>query len=66
MTEIKMFNLTLEQIKKNAEDFNYPYDITECADDSGNCLTVYQSVYRQIHYYFDKNDICIDVEAEEI
>ena len=66
MIEIEMMNLTFEQIKKNAEDFNYPYDVTECADNSGSCLTVYQSMYRQIHYYFDKNDRCVDVEVEKI
>lgn len=61
---INELKITMDRIKADAEKFGYPYDISECND--GECLTVYQSRYYQIHYYFDKNGICEDVEAEEV
>lgn len=65
MIMINELKITMDRIKADAEKFDYPYDISECMD-GGECLTVYQSVYCQIHYYFDKNGICEDVEVEEV
>lgn len=64
MTMINELKITMDRIKADAEKSDYPYDIGEW--DGGDCITVYQSVYCQIHYYFNKNGICEDVEVEEV
>jgi hypothetical protein len=64
MTMINELKITMNDIKADAEKSGYPYDIGEW--DGGECITVYQSVYCQTHYYFNKNGICEDVEVEEV
>jgi len=64
MKMINELKITMGRIKADVKKFNYSYDISEWG--GGKCLTVYQSKYYRIHYYFDKNGICEDVEAEEV
>lgn len=64
MTEIRGLQISMDRIKADVKKFNYSYNISEW--DGGKCLTVYQSIYYQIHYYFNKDRICEDVEVEEV
>lgn len=64
MTEIRGLQISMERIKADAKKFNYSYDVSERGN--SECLTVYQSMYYQIHYYFNKNGICENVEVEEV
>lgn len=64
MAEIRDLQISMDRIKADAKKFNYSYDINDWA--SGECITIYQSIYYQIHYYFNKDGICEDVEVEEV
>lgn len=63
MTE--KLTLTYNEVLENAKSFNYDVDEYETSD-NGYCITVYQSSYYRINYYFDENKNFTDFQIEDL
>lgn len=60
----KNLTLTYDEVIENANFFNYEYEEFETVDGFG--ITVYQSSFYRITYYFDNNKMYDDVMVEDL
>lgn len=60
----KNLTLTYDEVIENAKFFNYEYEEFETVDGFG--ITVYQSSFYRITYYFDNNKMYDDVMVEDL
>lgn len=60
----KNLTLTYDEVIENAKFFNYEYEEFETVDGFG--ITVYQSSFYRITYYFDNNKMYDNVMVEDL
>lgn len=60
----KNLTLTYDEVIENAKFFNYDYEEFETVDGYG--ITVYQSSFYRITYYFDDNKMYDDFMVEDL